>query len=64
MVPPKPKFIAYFRVSTERQGRSGLGLEAQQDSVARSLANQQGALVATDVSRNLFLEHGWKLPKA
>lgn len=28
------KFIAYYRVSTARQGRSGLGLEAQQKAVA------------------------------
>jgi DNA invertase Pin-like site-specific DNA recombinase len=27
------KFVAYFRVSTDRQGKSGLGLEAQQKSV-------------------------------
>ena len=27
------KFIAYFRVSTDRQGQSGLGLEAQQKAV-------------------------------
>ena len=27
------KFVAYYRVSTAKQGRSGLGLEAQQASV-------------------------------
>lgn len=29
-----PKFIAYYRVWTDRQGRSGLGLEAQQRAVS------------------------------
>jgi DNA invertase Pin-like site-specific DNA recombinase len=28
------RFVAYYRVSTDRQGRSGLGLEAQQKAVA------------------------------
>jgi len=30
-----PRLIAYYRVSTARQGRSGLGLEAQREAVAR-----------------------------
>lgn len=35
------KAIAYYRVSTDRQGKSGLGLEAQQEAV-RLFADGQG----------------------
>lgn len=37
-----PRFIAYHRVSTARQGRSGLGLEAQRRAIAE-LATSRGA---------------------
>ena len=37
--------VAYYRVSTERQGRSGLGLNAQQERCA-AFASQQGCQIA------------------
>lgn len=39
------KAIAYLRVSTDRQGRSGLGLEAQREAVARYVAEARLELV-------------------
>jgi DNA invertase Pin-like site-specific DNA recombinase len=34
------RYVAYYRVSTDRQGRSGLGLEAQQEAVRAFLAGK------------------------
>lgn len=39
------KLVTYFRVSTVKQGRSGLGLEAQQDAVSRYAAQVGGEVV-------------------
>ncbi|MHB8108258.1 MAG: recombinase family protein [Candidatus Cryosericum sp.] len=40
------KYVAYYRVSTPRQGTSGLGLEAQQRDVTALIRRNGGELVA------------------
>ena len=40
----KKKYIAYYRVSTDKQGRSGLGLEAQKNSVKTYVARDGGVI--------------------
>ena len=41
------KLIAYYRVSTERQGQSGLGIEAQKAKV-QQMAAERGAVVVAE----------------
>jgi DNA invertase Pin-like site-specific DNA recombinase len=42
----KPSLIAYVRVSTGRQGKSGLGLEAQRENIARFAAAEGYTVVS------------------
>ena len=40
------RFVAYYRVSTDRQGKSGLGLDAQRTAVAKYVAGAGGVVAA------------------
>jgi DNA invertase Pin-like site-specific DNA recombinase len=42
------RFVAYLRVSTVRQGRSGLGLDAQREAVRAFVASRNGKIIAPE----------------
>lgn len=43
---PNRRYVAYYRVSTAKQGRSGLGLDAQREAVARYLNGDGWEVIA------------------
>src|SRR5262249_24383464 len=43
-----PRFVAYLRVSTQQQGKRGLGIEAQREAIARFIADRRRTLVAPE----------------
>jgi DNA invertase Pin-like site-specific DNA recombinase len=42
----KRRFVAYYRVSTLKQGRSGLGIEAQRHAIAAYLNGGDWTIIA------------------
>ncbi|MDP4301977.1 recombinase family protein [Leptothrix discophora] len=56
---PTPRFVAYVRVSTQQQGASGLGMEAQQAAIAQHVNRCGGELAGEFVE----VESGRKTDK-
>lgn len=42
-----PRWVAYYRVSTAKQGASGLGLEAQIEAVTNFVSGRAGEIIAS-----------------
>jgi DNA invertase Pin-like site-specific DNA recombinase len=51
------KYIAYYRVSTKRQGISGLGLEAQKDAVHKYISPENIFMEFTEVETGTSKRH-------
>lgn len=57
------RFVAYLRVSTSKQGKSGLGLAAQRSKISEFLSDEDELLaefVETESGRNDSREELWK----
>lgn len=54
------KYVVYYRVSTDKQGHSGLGLEAQQRQVNTYIASKPGAKVINSYTE---IESGKKIDR-
>lgn len=48
MIADTPRYVAYLRVSTDKQGRSGLGLAAQQEAVRQFARMRGGEIIAPE----------------
>ena len=55
------RFVSYLRVSTDRQGRSGLGIEAQRQAVEKHLNGGNWELLAEFVE--VESGEGWDRPQ-
>jgi DNA invertase Pin-like site-specific DNA recombinase len=56
-MPVAKSFVAYLRVSTDKQGADGNGIDAQSDSVARYVADSSAPLIATYVEVESAAKH-------
>lgn len=52
------KYVIYLRVSTQKQGRSGLGLEAQRQMCANFIAQHHGELAKEFTSHDNGYTYG------